>query len=120
MTTQTNRLHKSRKNSMLFGVAGGMAEYFDIDTTLVRIAWVVFGLASAGIAIIAYVVLAAVIPPGDSQGRESVEAADGASSEGFRRTRQQRRRSLLAFVLIAIGVIVLAANFGLFGWWPAC
>ena len=35
------RLYKSSENSMLCGVCGGIAEYFDIDPTLVRLAWVI-------------------------------------------------------------------------------
>ena len=35
------RLYKSSENSMLCGVCGGIAEYFGIDPTLVRLAWVI-------------------------------------------------------------------------------
>ena len=45
------RLYKSTVNCMLCGVCGGIAEYFDIDPTLVRLAWVIltcFGGASTG------------------------------------------------------------------------
>ena len=31
------RLYKSRKDRFLFGVCGGLAEYFEVDPTLVRI-----------------------------------------------------------------------------------
>ena len=36
------RLYKSSVNYMLCGVCGGIAEYFDIDPTLVRLAWIIF------------------------------------------------------------------------------
>lgn len=35
------RLYRSSTNYMLAGVCGGIAEYFDIDPTLVRLAWVI-------------------------------------------------------------------------------
>ena len=35
------RLYKSSVNCMVCGVCGGIAEYFDIDPTLVRLAWVI-------------------------------------------------------------------------------
>lgn len=35
------RLYKSSVNYMLCGVCGGIAEYFNIDPTLVRLAWVI-------------------------------------------------------------------------------
>ena len=37
---RNKRLYKSSVNYMLCGVCGGIAEYFDIDPTLVRLAWV--------------------------------------------------------------------------------
>ena len=36
------RLYKSNENKMVCGVCGGIAEYFDIDPTLVRLGWVLF------------------------------------------------------------------------------
>lgn len=36
------RLYKSSVNCMICGVCGGIAEYFNIDPTLVRLAWIIF------------------------------------------------------------------------------
>lgn len=55
------RLYKSNENKMLDGVCGGIAEYFDVDPTLVRLAWVVFS-ALGGSGIIAYIIAAIIIP----------------------------------------------------------
>lgn len=55
------RLYRSR-NRQLAGVAGGMAEFLDIDPTIVRILWIVVGFASGGLALVAYIILALVIP----------------------------------------------------------
>ena len=55
------RLYKSNANKMLDGVCGGFAEYFDIDPTLVRLAWVLF-CALGGSGILAYIVAAIIIP----------------------------------------------------------
>ena len=46
---------------MLCGVCGGVAEYFDIDPTLVRLGWALFSLC-AGAGIIIYIVAAIVMP----------------------------------------------------------
>ena len=55
------RLYKSTVNCMLCGVCGGIAEYFDIDPTLVRLAWVILTcFGSAGIW--AYIIAAIIIP----------------------------------------------------------
>ena len=55
------RLYKSRDNVMLDGVCGGIAEYFGIDPTIVRLAWVVF-CALGGSGILAYIIAAIIIP----------------------------------------------------------
>ena len=55
------RLYKSTENKMLDGVCGGIAEYFDIDPTLVRLGWVLF-CALGGSGIIAYIIAAIIIP----------------------------------------------------------
>ena len=38
------KLYRSDENKMLAGVCGGIAEYFGVDPTLIRLAWVVFSL----------------------------------------------------------------------------
>lgn len=55
------RLYKSNSNKMLGGVCGGIAEYFDIDPTLVRLGWILF-CALGGCGILAYIIAAIVIP----------------------------------------------------------
>ena len=55
------RLLKSRSGKMLFGVCGGLARYLDIDSTIVRVVFVVFGILLWGI--LAYVLLALLMPP---------------------------------------------------------
>ena len=55
------RLYKSNENKMLDGVCGGIAEYFNVDPTLIRLAWVVF-CALGGSGIIAYIIAAIIIP----------------------------------------------------------
>lgn len=55
------RLYRSR-DRQLAGVAGGMAEYLDIDPTVVRILWILVAIASGGLVLLAYFVLALVIP----------------------------------------------------------
>lgn len=55
------RLYKSSTDRMICGVCGGVANYFNVDPTLIRLAWVVLCLA-AGSGIIAYIIAAIVIP----------------------------------------------------------
>lgn len=55
------RLYKSNENKMIDGVCGGIGEYFGIDPTLVRLAWILFCLLG-GSGILAYIIAAIVIP----------------------------------------------------------
>ena len=55
------RLYKSNENKMLDGVCGGIGEYFGMDPTLVRLAWVLFCPLGRGGGI-AYLLAAIIIP----------------------------------------------------------
>lgn len=61
------RLRRSCRNSMLAGVCGGIGEYFDIDPTLVRLAWVLFSCLG-GSGVLAYIIAAIIIPKDEVQG----------------------------------------------------
>jgi phage shock protein C len=55
------RLQRSRTEKMIGGVCGGLAEYFDIDPTIVRILWVII-TALGGTGILLYIVLWVIMP----------------------------------------------------------
>lgn len=55
------KLYKSSTNKKLCGVCGGIAEYFDLDPTIVRILWIIFTLF-IGSGILAYLICALVMP----------------------------------------------------------
>jgi len=59
--TQAKRLYRSRKNKMLAGVCGGIAEYFDVDPTLIRLLWVLLILAG-GAGIVLYLLALVIVP----------------------------------------------------------
>jgi len=63
------KLHKS-PDKKIAGVAAGIAEYFNIDPTLVRIAFVVGTIASGGPFLIAYVILAMLMPKPETPVKE--------------------------------------------------
>ena len=54
------RLYRSRSQRMICGVCGGVAEYFDIDPTLIRLLLVLLGCTGTGV--VAYFVAAIIIP----------------------------------------------------------
>ncbi len=49
------KLYRSRKDYMIAGVSGGIAEYFDIDSTLVRLL-TVFVVLLGGAGVVAYII----------------------------------------------------------------
>lgn len=55
------KLYKSNEDKMIEGVCGGIAEYFGLDSTLVRLGWVIF-CALGGSGILAYIIAAVIIP----------------------------------------------------------
>lgn len=55
------KLYKSQYDRKLCGVCGGIAEYFNIDPTLVRIGWVLLVLC-AGTGVLAYIIAAILMP----------------------------------------------------------
>lgn len=55
------KLYRSKTDKKLCGVCGGIAEYFEMDSTLVRLAWVLFALC-VGSGIIAYIIAALIMP----------------------------------------------------------
>ncbi|EOS79342.1 hypothetical protein C817_02902 [Dorea sp. 5-2] len=57
---EPRKLYRSRKNRMICGVCGGVAEYFNIDPTLIRLVLAIFAFTGTGI--FAYIVAAIIIP----------------------------------------------------------
>ena len=55
------RLFKSKTNRVFCGVCGGLGEYFNVDPTLIRLAWVIFACCG-GAGLIAYIIAALCIP----------------------------------------------------------
>ncbi len=56
------RLYKIREGKKLEGVCGGIAEYFNVDPTLIRLGWALLTACTVGTGIVAYIVCAIVVP----------------------------------------------------------
>ncbi|MBI2829853.1 MAG: PspC domain-containing protein [Chloroflexi bacterium] len=138
----TKRLYRSRTNRMIWGVCSGLAEYFDIDPTIIRIIFVLLVFAG-GLGLIAYIVMAIIVPLEGSEAttpRETVreniqdmaqtttemgrdiqtafekrDRKGGEPKEGEAERLRYRRLTTLAIVLIIIGLFFLLNNFGIFG-----
>lgn len=89
------RLTRSETDKVIAGVAGGLAAYFGIDPTLVRVAWVIAGIMGWGI--LAYVILWIVLPKGTTSTpavriAEERYARSEISAEELARIRQDLER----------------------------
>lgn len=62
MSGNNKRLYRSNVDYMICGVCGGIAEYFNIDPTLVRLGWAILSCVSLGSGVLAYFVAAVIIP----------------------------------------------------------
>jgi phage shock protein C len=106
------KLFRSHEDRLLAGVCGGIAQYLEIDSTLVRLTWVL--LIFAGIGIPAYIV-AWIIIPEESKDYEIIEPEKPVSDKETR----QRGVGILLFVF---GLLLLLRNFfpwlGLGKLWP--
>lgn len=60
MNIESKKLYKSRTNKMICGVCGGLAEYINLDPTIIRLIVAFFCLQGYGL--IAYIIAAVIIP----------------------------------------------------------
>ena len=58
---ENKKLYRSSRDYKLAGVCGGIGEYFNIDSTLIRLAWILFSVLG-GAGVLAYIVAAIVMP----------------------------------------------------------
>ena len=92
---------------MLAGVAGGIADYFDLDPVLVRLMWVVACLVGLGTGALAYLLFWIVMP---ARPRESADvSAAGAFDEG----RGMDASLLFGIVLVAGGALLFFGGLGM-------
>lgn len=55
------KLYKSQYDKKLCGVCGGIAEYFNIDSTLIRLIWALF-ICFGGSGLLVYIIAAIIVP----------------------------------------------------------
>jgi len=104
------RLYRSKKNSVIAGVCGGLAEYFDIDSTIVRIVAVIL-IFPSGIGLLAYFISWIVIPRRTEQEQGEIV-----------QDKTRANKYLPGMILILLGLIFLLNNilpwFSLGKLWP--
>ena len=118
------KLYRSKKDQIIGGVCGGIAEYFGIDSTLVRLAFVLFALIE-GAGIIAYIIAWIIIPERpegtqkseeevydveiDKEDEEGEYKASAQEPEEEKKSKEQRKR-ILGLILVALGIFFIIDN----------
>jgi phage shock protein C len=126
----TRRLYRSRTDTVLGGVASGLARYLNADPALVRIAWAILVPLTGGAAFLAYIVAWIVVPeepvgtPTAAEGGDAAMPAVGATTPTPRSELDGGRAGLVVGIgLVLIGVWFLVRDYlPDFDWnlvWPA-
>lgn len=104
------RLSRSAQNGIVAGVCSGIAEYLEIDTTIVRLIWVLS--IFTGIGVIAYIICWLIMPENNYDSSLSTppypsdSEAEISSSE-----KSERTKKTIAITLIIFGIILFLNNF---------
>jgi phage shock protein C len=111
------RLYRSQTESILGGVAGGVAEYFDQDPAIVRAVWALLALITGGAFLILYIVMWVIVPlpPESGEAPAAGPSAEGGAPAWNAQPRPPRRSGsgswLLGLVLIGLGLYFLAREY---------
>lgn len=114
------RLYRSRKNKVIAGVCGGIAEYFDVDPVLIRLIAVLF-LFTGGASLIAYIVGMIIMPKAPEPEPATGEPAPAAvTSPEHAGNTGHIGTLIIGIILILFGVNLLFRNIPFLGqyyWW---
>ncbi len=103
------RLYRSRKEKVLCGVCGGLAEYLNIDPIFIRLAAVALFVANPGVAIILYIAACVLMPEApEATASKGVEIGSSAE-EAATRIGEAGKIAVIVIgaILIAVGVSLI-------------
>ena len=93
------KLTRSRNDKYIFGVCGGLADYFNIDATIIRILWFILTLSSFGIFGVAYLVGGIVIP---------LESTEDENYEYSTTNNNKNSKLFIGLALIVVGLYMVS------------
>lgn len=112
MANTNKTLYRLPKQGQISGVCAGLADYFDLDVTLVRIVFVVMAFASAGFAIVLYIILSIILPVDRSEINDSIgEKANRLGHDLSDSRVVSRVRNYLGIGLVILGAWLLLCQF---------
>ncbi len=106
--TELKRLYRSQRHKMIAGVCGGLAEYFGIDPTWVRLGFVVLALFGGWVIVLLYIIGAIIIPK-----QPPYENSDSTSERGGHHS---KAAYISGIVLLALGLFLVFSYFGILAW----
>lgn len=104
------RLYRSRTDTVIGGVAAGLATYLNTDPALVRVGWVVLALVTNGVGLLAYLVCWVAVPEEPKAAAEPAIGPDGEPAPVAEAAPVERRESR-AGVVVGVGLVLLGAWF---------
>jgi phage shock protein C len=110
------KLYKSRKNKVVDGVCGGIAEYLDMDPVLIRLIAVLF-FFTGGATLIAYIVGMIIIPhqpPEDARESETAQAPNVTASCSQAESGGRAGSLIFGILMILFGIHFLLSNIPFF------
>lgn len=111
------RLYRSRTDSVLGGVCGGVAEYLDADPSIVRIIWAILGIVTGGVFVVLYIVMWIVVPEAPASPATAPAAEGAAAPSAMTQPAPPRRRSsgsgslVLGLILVGLGAYFLVRQY---------
>lgn len=111
MTTTQKTLVRIPEKGQIAGVCAGLADYFDVDVTLVRVVFVIVAVATGGLLVLGYLLLALIVPVRNP----SRDASDDSLGEKVQQLSQDmsanngtnRLRNYFGFGLLILGIWLL-------------
>jgi phage shock protein PspC (stress-responsive transcriptional regulator) len=109
-------LYRLPRQGQIFGVCAGLADFFGIDITLMRVIFVIAAFATGGAVVVLYIILAIILPVPNENGKQhNLSAASESFGERVQRLGQEARgnkvvgyaRNYLGIGLLIIGVWLL-------------
>lgn len=104
------RLYRSRTDTVIGGVAAGLATYLNTDPAIVRVGWVVLALVTNGVGLLAYLVCWVAIPEEPKAATEPTIGPDGTPMP-VAETAPPEHRESRAGVVVGVGLVLLGAWF---------
>ncbi|MCC5911708.1 MAG: PspC domain-containing protein [Clostridiaceae bacterium] len=106
------KLYVSDRDKQISGVCGGIAEYFDVDSTLIRLGWVILAVMG-GSGVLAYIIASVVMPKRASLERQYIETnkEDYQDRHHHEEEGNDKNRYLIGFLLIGVGIFFFGRTF---------